>query len=252
MKIVALLSLIVVAPCLLRNDVTPLKSGVYLPSGRTIHGRLNILDGSTTHLEGFQLDAVTINAGDTTSSHYKLDDMEELIIVKDGSLKITINDSSKSIGPGSVAFLLAGKEHIYENSAKKPVTYYLLRFKSRAVAENQRGLTNGGSFIINWDDVTLKATDKGSLRSFFNRPTAMCSKVELHFTSLNEGLASHAPHAHPEEEIIIITKGKARINIEDAFHDAPAGTVVFYASGVRHALQNAGKGPVEYFALQWK
>ncbi len=232
--------------------LAPVKSGVYNSTGHTVRGRETVLKGSTTYFDDFQLDLITIHPGDTASLKEKLDDMEELVIVKEGTLKITIKDNGKSVGAGSVAFVLPGEEHIYENASKKSVSYYLLKFKSKSPTDNQRGIDNGGSFIMNWEDITLKPTDKGSLRNFFNRPTATCSKFEMHVTSLNEGLASHAPHTHPEEEIILITKGKARMNIDNKYYDAGPGSVIFLASGVSHALQNVGKGSTEYFAFQWK
>ena len=252
MKAFFLLPAIASTIFLITQDIAPIKSGVYNTTGRRIHGKENIFKGSTSYFETLELDAVTINVGDTASLNYKLDDMEELVIIKDGTLKITIGDDSKSVGPGSVAFVLPGAEHQYENASKKSVTYYLFKCKSKATAENQRGITNGGSFIMNWDDVPMKPKDKGSLRSFFNRPTATCSKLEMHVTTLNEGLASHAPHTHPEEEIIIILKGKARMNIDNKFYDTSPSAVIFLASGIPHALQNSGKGQVEYFAFQWK
>jgi len=233
-------------------ELAPVKSGVYTPTGHTIHGRETVLKGSTAYFEDFQVDLVTIHPGDTASLKEKLDDMEELVIVKEGTLKVTINDNGKSVGPGSVAFVLPGDEHIYENASKKNVSYYLFKFKSNSTTDNQRGLHNGGSFIMDWEDVTLKPTDKGSLRSFFNRPTAACSKFEMHVTSLNEGLASHAPHTHAEEEIVLMLKGKARMNIDNKYHDVTPGAIIFLASGVPHALQNTGKGAAEYFAFQWR
>lgn len=230
----------------------PVKSGVYTPSGHAVRGRETVLRGSTSYFDDFQVDLVTIHPGDTASLKEKLDDMEELVIVKEGTLKVTINDAGKSVGPGSIAFVLPGDEHIYENASKKNVSYYLFKFKAKSTTDNQRGVNNGGSFIMNWEDVTLKPTDKGSLRSFFNRPTATCSKFEMHVTSLNEGLASHAPHTHPEEEIVLMLKGKARMNIDNKYYDAAPGAIIFLASGVPHALQNTGKGPAEYFAFQWR
>lgn len=252
MKILAVGTALASAVIFMSPGLAPVKSGVYQPTGHFERGRETILKGSTTYFEDFQLDLVTIHPGDTASLKEKLDDKEELVIIKEGTLKVTIRENGKSVGAGSIAFVLPGEEHIYENASKKPVSYYLLKFKSKLSTDNKRGLDNGGSFIMNWEDITLKPTDKGSLRSFFNRPTATCSKFEMHVTSLNEGLASHAPHTHPEEEIIVMLKGKARMNIDNKFYDAAPGAIIFLASGIPHALQNAGKGPAEYFAFQWK
>ncbi|MEI9908287.1 MAG: hypothetical protein WDO71_00605 [Bacteroidota bacterium] len=71
----------------------------------------------------------------------------------------------------------------------------------------ERAKQNGGSFMINWDTVTVKKTDKGQRREFFNKATSQLVKFEMHTTALHAGLDSHAPHTHKEEEIVLILKG---------------------------------------------
>src|SRR3954465_7141467 len=110
MKITALLFLL--CNLLATQDNPIVKSGVYASNGKRSHGRINVLRGSTTYFSDFLFDVVTINPGDTASLKEKVDDMEQLIILKDGNLKVTIRDDSESIGTGSVALVLPGEEHI--------------------------------------------------------------------------------------------------------------------------------------------
>ena len=115
-----------------------------------------------------------------------------------------------------------------------------------------RAKQNGGSFMINWDTVTVKKTDKGQRREFFNKPTSQLVKFEMHTTALNAGLDSHAPHTHKEEEIILIIKGNVTMHIDGKLYPAGPGDVVFLSSGVPHALKNTGTEQCEYFAFQWR
>jgi (S)-ureidoglycine aminohydrolase len=80
----------------------------------------------------------------------------------------------------------------------------------------------------------------------------MTTKFEMHVTTLNEKLSSHAPHTHPEEEIVLMLSGQARMDINGVEYDASPGDIIFLTSQVSHAIRNSGNGDCEYFAFQWK
>jgi (S)-ureidoglycine aminohydrolase len=71
-------------------------------------------------------------------------------------------------------------------------------------------------------------------------------------TTLNEGLPSHPPHTHPQEEIILLMKGDATMAINNKDYEISTGSLVFLAAGDLHGIRNRGKGQCEYFAFQWK
>ena len=116
----------------------------------------------------------------------------------------------------------------------------------------ERANQNGGSFMLNWNDLPMAKTDKGGRREFFNKPTSQLGKFEMHTTMLNAGFDSHAPHTHKEEEIILILRGNTEMHIAGKFYKAFPGDIVFLSSGISHALKNIGNEPCEYFAFQWK
>src|SRR5689334_6628355 len=63
------------------------------------------------------------------------------------------------------------------------------------------------STLFEWNAVPAKQTSVGAARQFFRSPTATLDELELHVTTLNPGLSSHAPHKHPNEELVIIKEG---------------------------------------------
>src|SRR5690606_16767786 len=91
-------------------------------------------------------------------------DMEELIIVKEGTLKATIGDQTKLLGPGSVAYVLPGDEHGFFNSGTGNCTYYILKFKAKAPFDAERGKKAGGSFMMDWNEIAVNKTEKGMRR----------------------------------------------------------------------------------------
>ena len=211
-----------------------------------------ILEGSTTSLSWFEVHATTIEPGKAAHPPRVFDDVEVLVIVKEGMVKMTINNANKIMGEGSIGFVMPGDTSGIENAGSTAATYYVLKYKSRLPMDLERAKKNGGSFMMNWDDLLIALNQKGHRRNFFNRPTSQLEKFEMHTTALNPGLDSHAQHTHKEEEIILILRGNVTMHIGDQFIPAAPGDVVFLPSRVPHALKNTGTEQCEYFAFQWR
>lgn len=211
-----------------------------------------VMEGSTTSLSHFEVHSTTLEPGKAPHPPHAHEDMEELIIIKEGQVKITINDTSKILGPGSIAFAMPGDKHGIENTGNTKATYYILKYKSKLPMNTDRAKQHGGSFMLDWNDLVFKKTEKGGRRDFFNRPTSQLEKFEMHTTALNPGFDSHAPHTHKEEEIILLLKGNVEMYIAGNLYKAAPGDVIFLSSGVSHALKNTGNEQCEYFAFQWR
>ena len=224
-----------------------LKSGVskWSPANHTA------LTGSTTFFDVFEMTVVTLKAG-KKQNRVVPPDYEEAIILKEGKLEITVNGETQTLGPGSTAFFIPRENYTYSSIESEPVVFFELKFKSNKTADEPRAKTNGGSFVVDWNSIEMKKSEKGGRRDFFNRATATCQKFEMHVTTLNEGLPSHAPHTHAEEEVILMIKGDATMEIAGKYYSAAPGDFIFVASNELHGLKNTGKGQCEYFAFQWK
>lgn len=214
--------------------------------------RRQILDGNTLDLEYFEIHTSTLEPGKAPHASHTHDDLEELVIIRDGKLKVTIKDQTKILGPGSVALAIPGEEHSFVNGGDTKATYYVLRFKSRNALNKERGSKSGGSFMIDWNDVEMVESERGGRRQIFDRATSMFERFEMHVTTLNKGLVSHAPHTHRAEECILLIRGDAEMQIGDTHNKTDPGGLVFLESQVSHALKNTGNGQCEYFAFQWQ
>jgi (S)-ureidoglycine aminohydrolase len=114
-----------------------------------------------------------------------------------------------------------------------------------------RGKNSGGSFMVDWNDMKFVAHDKGGRRNVVDKPTALFERFEMHVTTLNAGLMSHAPHTHMPEEIILLKTGNVEMNVGDERVTLSAGGLVVLDSKIMHNLINVGKEPATYFAFQW-
>ena len=109
-----------------------------------------------------------------------------------------------------------------------------------------------GPAVFDWDQMAVKKTDVGEIRSLVRQPTATLEELEMHITTLNPGLASHPPHHHPNEELVIIREGQVETLSGGAWKKLGPGSIIFNASNSEHALKNIGTTPATYFVINWK
>jgi (S)-ureidoglycine aminohydrolase len=220
------------------------------PQKMGIVEKRQILSGKTLDLKKFEVYTLTMDPGKKYSSTSADKKFEQLIIVKSGMVKLTVGDSSKTVGPGSLALVLAGDKISIENTSSEPVTWFVLNYQSKN--ENiQRGYDAGPSFIKNWAALKVTKTVRGETRMVYDRPTSMFERFDVHATVLNNGFNSHDPHTHRAEELILMLNGDSQFQIgQDKVH-AYNGDAVLMASKILHASQNTGTAPCSYYAIQW-
>jgi quercetin dioxygenase-like cupin family protein len=107
------------------------------------------------------------------------------------------------------------------------------------------------SQVIDWNEVPARKSDVRIVRQFFQAPTATLDELELHVTTLAAGEASHPPHQHPNEELVIIKEGTVEALVHGEWKRVGPGSVIFNASNEWHALRNVGEGPATYHVINW-
>jgi len=107
------------------------------------------------------------------------------------------------------------------------------------------------SSVFEWSTVAAKPTKTGERRDFFDTPTATLDQLECHVTTINPGEAPHAPHQHPDEELIIIKEGTLEAMQNGVTKQAGPGSIIFEASNQLHGLRNVGKTPATYYVVKW-
>lgn len=211
-----------------------------------------LLVGNTTHLKRLEIKAIRLVSKKKPKHERVHAGEEELIIVKEGQLKIRMGTTKSILGPGSVALILPGDKHKLSPAGNGPAVFYSMKYQSKKPMSVERGKKAGGSFVVHWEEVAYREHNKGGRRDFFDRPTAMSEDFEMHVTNLNETVQSHAPHTHEVEEIILMIQGNIEMHIDGATPKAGVGDFAFVDSLVPHAPTNIGKGQAIYFAFQWK
>lgn len=108
-----------------------------------------------------------------------------------------------------------------------------------------------GASVFDWASLEVRKTDVGEYRHVMRGPTATLEELEMHVTTLRPGTNSHAPHRHPNEELVIIREGTVEVLSDGQWKRLGPGSIVFNASNSLHALRNVGDVPAVYHVVNW-
>lgn len=214
--------------------------------------RRQIFEGYTEDLSYFEIHVTTLKPGLAPHGSHVHADMEEFIIVKEGQIEITLNDTKTLAGPGSVFLALPGDRHGIWNAGDTQASYYIIRWKKDTPVQIDRAKASGGSKLYDWEKVSFKTTKKGGRRQFMQRPTALLEELEMHVTTLKPGITSHGEHVHPAEEIILVKKGLVEESINGEKYQLGPGSLILLIDDVPHGIRNIGDEECEYFAFKWR
>lgn len=239
-----------------RGQSDPVKAGVYhwadLRPATAGGGRVErlVLTGSTLDLESLDVRAITIPASASADTVTASDSLERFLLMKEGRVWATLSGVSRALGAGGAALTLPGDQLVLSNTGGAPATYYLFTYKSKAPMDMNRARQAGGSFMLDYGDLTEKPTTVGFRRDVVNRPTAMFRRFESHWSSVKEGVRNHATHTHRADEFMMMTKGNVQVLIGTTEPPATLGDVVFLGSMLPHSLVSKGAGPAQYLVIQ--
>lgn len=120
--------------------------------------------------------------------------------------------------------------------------------KPAAVPDNKEIL---GPHVFEWDQLQFHKTATGEVASLCKQPTATVDQLEMHVSKLNPGTASHPPHRHVNEELIIIREGDCETLSDGNWIKVGPGSVVFNASNSLHGFRNIGTTMAVYHVINW-
>jgi quercetin dioxygenase-like cupin family protein len=219
--------------------------------------RRDVANNPTTTLRTFECHISTLNPSRASHPPHT-HPQEELIILRDGILDVHINGTNTRVGPGSLFFFASNDPHAVQNPGDKPATYFVFNFAT-AVTPTLRGqaaapATSGrmGSSIFEWTKLEMKPTKTGERRDVTNLPTLTLANFECHITTLKAGETPHAPHHHPDEEIILVKEGQLDVTIQGTTQRAGPGSIVFVSSGDEHGWKNVGDTAAIYYVIRIK
>jgi len=211
-----------------------------------------IFEGTTPEFQYFEIHATTQYKGAVPKPLHTQDSIEEMIIIKEGTLKCTIGTHTSTLSAGSVLLIPPHETQLFENIGDGPVTYYVFKFQAKKGMDMERSKKAGGTLLLIYDSLPYTESNNKGTRKYFDRPTAMCDNYEMHITYLKVKGPSHAPHQHVDTEIILIIDGESEMMIDGKNYKAGPGDLYIAVRGQLHGISNATDKPCNYFAFKWR
>jgi len=222
------------------------------PVGR----RRDVHDGPTATLERFECHVSTLLPGRTSHAPHQ-HAQEEFIILQEGTLDVGINGVVRRVGPGSMFFFASNDWHNVNSVGDTAATYLVFNLATaatRAVPATEAATSEAPgtlpSGVFAWTEMSVVPTKTGERRAVFDGPSVTCRRLECHVSTIGPGLAAHAPHRHPDEELIIVKEGSVEVTIKGVASTVGRGSIIFIASGDEHGLRNAGSTPATYYVVR--
>jgi quercetin dioxygenase-like cupin family protein len=181
---------------------------------------------------------------------------EEVILVKEGSVELSIDGKIDHADAGSLIFLAANANRQLTNSGDKLATYYVMDVYTDATgtilgkaADGTNDAGNLNSTVFNHDRFPVKITDLGSSCWFLDSPTRTFRRLICHTTTLNPGKAM--PVGRDEaDELIFVKSGIVESTINGVSCRLGPGSFFFQASNDSHSNKNGGSTPVTYEVIK--
>jgi quercetin dioxygenase-like cupin family protein len=117
-------------------------------------------------------------------------------------------------------------------------------------ATSARGVAMS-STIFDWNTLTATPNKTGAVRKVVQQPTATLDELEIHITTLNPGETPHAPHKHPDEELLIVKEGTVESLVNGELKRVGPGSIIFQAANQLHSIRNVGDVPATYHVIKW-
>ena len=85
----------------------------------------------------------------------------------------------------------------------------------------------------------------------FRGSTSNLKDLSCHASVLDPGRQPHPPHAHDEEELLLILEGEAELVLEERRHRVGPRTFAYYPAHFAHTISNTSRAPVTYLMFKW-
>ncbi|WP_337175946.1 cupin domain-containing protein [Paludisphaera sp.] len=126
----------------------------------------------------------------------------------------------------------------------------------REAAHAREGQAPVLSKTVTLDEVPMSAYKDdgkpvGQIGLYFNGESELCSVLTTGRFVVDPGKSPHAPHVHPEEEILIVESGRGEIFCDGKTTKVGPGSVMFSAPNVPHNITCEGPEPMVFYFMKW-
>lgn len=215
-----------------------------------------VFDNPTATLDKFEVHITSLNPG--MSSHpVHRHSWEEILLLRDGELDVSINGHTQHAGPGAFIFFAANDPHNVTNTGSKPATYYVVNFVSdRSHDESAKSAAEQAvpgklpSSVLDCGNLTMTPTPTGSRAVCVSSPTLTFNALESHITTLNVGQHTASDVVDHNDEFVLIKSGSVEVSVNGIASRMHEGSMLFWPADVKRTLRNVGNTPTSYQVIR--
>ncbi|RFB05268.1 cupin domain-containing protein [Parvularcula marina] len=105
--------------------------------------------------------------------------------------------------------------------------------------------------VFSRDEMAFSDTGSGARVQLMDEASRTLETLEIHITTLNAGETSHAPHRHPNEEVVVLQEGTLEVYVNGETKVIGPGSVMVFLSMDWHGVRNVGDGPATYQVINF-
>ena len=211
-----------------------------------------VFDAPTPTLEKFEVHVTTLNPGRISHPPHH-HPWEEMLLIIDGNVEVSINGQKHPAGPGSLIFFASNDVHNLANVGDRPATYYVINFYTDLVhtVAKQAAATQAvpgklPSSVIDCDRLPASPTKTGFRRKVVDSSTLTFVRLENHITTLNAGEGTLPDIKDAGDEFFIVRSGVIEAKANGVTCRLKAGSCFYFAPNEGRAFKNIGAGPASY------
>jgi quercetin dioxygenase-like cupin family protein len=215
-----------------------------------------VFDNPTPTLEKFEVHITTLRPGMLSHAvhHHP---WEEILLIKEGDVEVSINGQKHPAGPGCLIFFASHDPHNLKNVGDKPATYYVINFYTDLVhttadkpAAEQAVAGKLPSSVIDCSNLPVTVTDTGSRVNILNSPTLTFLSLGSHITTLNAGQSTLPDIVDSGDELFIIKTGLLEARVNGVTCRMKEGGLFYCAPNDKRTLRNIGTTPAAYQVIK--
>jgi quercetin dioxygenase-like cupin family protein len=215
-----------------------------------------VFDNSTATLPKLEVHVTTLRPGMLSHAvHHHA--WEEMLLIKEGQVEVSINGQKHPAGPGCLIFFASHDPHNLKNVGTTDATYYVINFCTDLVqtvpdkpAAEQAVAGKLGSSVFDCSSLPSTATPTGSRVEVVDSPTLTFGRLSVHITTLNAGQSTKSDMVDPGEEIFVVKSGELEARVDGVTCRLKEGSLFYCAPNDKRTFRNIGGAPASYQVIK--
>lgn len=215
-----------------------------------------VFDNPTPTLPKLEVHITTLRPG--MSSHpIHQHPWEEMLLIKEGKVEVSINGQIHPAGPGCLVFFASHDPHNLKNVGDTLATYYVINFATDLVqtVANRPAIEQAvpgkfSSSVIDCDSLPVTPTKSGSRVTVVESPTLTFLHLGSHITTLNPGQSTAVDMIDSGDELFILKTGTLEASVNGVTVRLKAGSLFYFAPNDKRTFRNIGTVPAAYQVLK--